>query len=222
MFRLAPPGVGVHFTRMVARGITGSHDGQEERNLSQIAHLDENVEMLALVQPAVIVLAHTATSYTLGRQAEAELVERMHRSTGIPFITAFGSVLQALAELGARRIALATPYSEHWTERGRRHLQDHGVQVVSSGRLENVRNIYLETPERAAELVRRVDSPQAQAVFISGVGMPTIDVLQSLEDEIGKPVLSSASAMMWNALRIAKVRNFVLGFGTLLSKERKP
>jgi len=52
--------------------------------------------------------------------------------------------------------------------------------------------------------------------------MPTIDVLQSLEDEIGKPVLSSASAMMWNALRIAKVRDFVPGFGTLLSTERKP
>ncbi len=221
LFRLAPAGVSVHFDRMVARGITGSHDGQEERNLSQIAHLDENVEMLALVHPAVIALAHTATSYTLGRQKEAELVARIGRETGIAFITAFGSVVRALAELGAARIALATPYSEHWTQRGRQNLIDYGLQVVSYGRLENVRNIYEETPERAAELVHRVDTQDAQAVFISGVGMPSIDVLQSLEDAIGKPVISSVSAMMWNALRLAGVSEPVPGFGTLLARGRE-
>ncbi len=40
MMQLAPRGVSLHFTRMVAHGATGSLQGQEERNLSQIAHLD--------------------------------------------------------------------------------------------------------------------------------------------------------------------------------------
>src|SRR5216110_46728 len=110
MIALAPPEVSVHFTRMVAHGasgsIPGSHYGQEERNRTQIAHLAENVELLAMVAPKVIVLAHTATSYTLGRQGEAELVERMQRQTGIPFITAFASVLAALEYLKVKRIAL--------------------------------------------------------------------------------------------------------------------
>src|SRR5207244_4749853 len=106
MIALAPPRVSVHFTRMVAHGAAGSHQGQEERNRSQIAHLAENVALLAMVAPKVIVLAHTATSYTLGREGEAELVERMQRQTGIPFITAFGSVLAALEYLKVKRIAL--------------------------------------------------------------------------------------------------------------------
>src|SRR6202171_2689517 len=100
---MRPPQVSVHFTRMVAQGgvgrEAGSHHGQEERNRSQIAHLSENVALLAMVAPKVIVLAHTATSYTLGKEGEAELVARMQRETGIPFITAFGSVLAALAPL---------------------------------------------------------------------------------------------------------------------------
>src|SRR4249920_2847456 len=112
MVRLAPTGVSVHFTRMVAHGVAGSHEGQEERNRTQIAHLDENVALLAMVKPAVIVMAHTASSYTLGKEGEAKLVERLERSSGIRFITAFGSVIQALAHLGARRVALATPYDE--------------------------------------------------------------------------------------------------------------
>src|SRR5438445_9626512 len=106
MIALAPPRVSVHFTRMVAHGAAGSHQGQEERNRSQIAHLGENVALLAMVAPKVIVLAHTATSYTLGKDGEAELVARMQAQSGIAFITAFGSVLAALAHLNVKRIAL--------------------------------------------------------------------------------------------------------------------
>jgi maleate isomerase len=215
VFRLAPPGTTVHFTRMVAGGATGSHEGQEERNRSQIVHMEECAQLLALVKPAVIVLAHTATSYTLGKAAEAALVERIARATGIPFITAFGSVLAALAHIEVKRVAVGTPYSEEWTRRGKAHLEAHGIEVSSVGRLENVSNIYDETPERAYELGRRVDVPAAQAVFLSGVGMPTVEVLERLERDLGKPVISSASAMVWNALRVAGVRAQVSGYGSL-------
>ena len=218
MIRLAPPGVTVHFTRMVAHGEAGAHHGQEERNRTQIAHLDENVALIAMVKPAVIVMAHTATSYTLGKEGEAKLVERLERSSGIPFVTAFGSVIRALAHLGARRVALATPYSAEATLRSKAHLEVHGVAVPAWGQLDNVKNIYEETAERAHALARRVDAPEAQAVFISGVGMPSIDVLERLERELGKPVISSASAMMWSALRTAGVRTPVKGFGRLLSE----
>ena len=101
VIRLAPRGVSVHFTRMVAHGETGSLEGQEERNRTQIAHLDENVALLAMVKPSVIVLAHTATSYTLGRDGEQALVERLTREHGIPLITAFGSADNAVAALKA-------------------------------------------------------------------------------------------------------------------------
>src|SRR3982074_3012379 len=205
MIALAPPQVSVHFTRMVAHGAAGSHQGQEERNRSQIAHLSENVALLAMVAPKVIVLAHTATSYTLGKKGEAELVARMQRETGIPFISAFGSVLAALAHLNVKRIAFGTPYDADATAKGKASLEAHGIEVVSVGRLENVKNIYEETAERAHGLARRIDVPQAQAVFLSGVGMPTIATLERMERDLGKPVVSAAAAMMWNALRVAGV-----------------
>jgi maleate isomerase len=217
MMQLAPPGVSLHFTRMVARGTTGSHQGQDDRNRTQIAHLDDNASLLAMVKPQVMVMAHTATSYTLGKDGEAELVARMERAHGIRFITAFGSVIEALARLGIQRVAYATPYNEETTLRGKTHLEAHGLQVVAYGILPNVTNIYDETAERAYALARQVDVAEAQAVFLSGVGMPTIAALDMLERDLGKPVLSSASAMMWNALRIARVRDSVKGAGRLLA-----
>ncbi|MBV7485006.1 hypothetical protein [Bordetella sp. BOR01] len=206
MMQLAPQGVSLHFTRMVAHGTAGAHDGQEDRNRTQIAHLAENTALLAMVKPGVIVMAHTATSYTLGKDGEAAMVERMRREHGIPFITAFGSVLAALRHLGVERVAYATPYNQQVTARGKAHLESHGLQVVSHGMLPGVSNIYDETAERAYQLARQVDCPEAQAVFLSGVGMPTIAVLDLLERDLGKPVISSASAMMWNALRAIGLR----------------
>src|SRR5579863_4999208 len=216
MMELAPEGVSLHFTRMHAEGPAGTHTGQEERNLSQVASVPDCVKLLAMVSPRVIVMAHTATSYTLGREREAELVTRMEAASGARFITAFGSVLAAFAHLGVRRVAYGTPYSAEMTARGKVHLETCGLDVVSSGHLANVRNIYEETSERAYTIGRQVDHPDADVIFLSGVGMPTLDALKPLEDDTGKVVVSAASAMMWDALRTAGVNCNINGYGRLL------
>ncbi len=216
MMELAPEGVSLHFTRMNADGPTGTHTGQEERNLSQVASLPDCVKLLAMVSPRVIAMAHTATSYTLGQQREAELVAQMEAIGGTRFITAFGSVLAAFSHLGVRRIAYATPYSAEMTARGAQHLETCGLTVVNSGHLANVRNIYEESSERAYAIGRQVDHASADVIFLSGVGMPTLDVLQVLEEDTGKPVISAASAMMWHALRTAGVHSGIKGYGQLL------
>jgi maleate isomerase len=217
MAELTPPGVSLHFTRMSAEGPAGTHAGQEERNRSQVESIPACVRLLSMVGPGVIVLAHTATSYTLGEAREAALVAEMEALGNARFITAFGGVLAALNALGVRRIAYATPYSAEMTARGRRHLEKCGVNVVNSGHLDNVRNIYQENSERAYAIARQVDHPDAEAIFLSGVGMPTLDALPVLEDDTGKPVISAASAMMWHALRTAGIRHQFSGYGRLLS-----
>jgi len=217
MNAMAPPGVSVHVSRLFTRDAGGGvHEGQEERTRSQIAHIDEPVRLLAMARPNVIVLAHTATSYALGRSAEAELVQRLEARHRIPFATAFGSVAAALDRLGVKRVALGTPYSEAITLAGKAHLEECGFDVINYGRLENVRDIYEETPERAYQLGRAVDRPTAQAIFLSGTGMPTISILEVLERDLGKPVISAASAMMWQALRSAGIDPTRPGYGRLL------
>ena len=217
MIALAPPGVSVHFHRMVARGTPGAPDGQEARNRMMLDHIDESVEMLALVKPDIIVIAHTATSYHLGHGKEAELLTRLQQASGTRIVTAFGSVVRALERLGVRKLALGAPYARETTLEGKAHLEAHGFEVVRFANLEGVVNIYDVTAERAYRLARSVDSAEAEAVFLSGTGMPTLPVLEALEQDLGKPVLSSASAMMWHALRLAGVAAPIAGYGRLLT-----
>ena len=68
----------------------------------------------------------------------------------------------------------------------------------------------------AYQLGRAVDVPTAQAVFLSGTGMPTVKILATLEQDLCKPAISANSAMMWHALRLAGVRHRVSGYGRLL------
>ncbi len=217
MMALAPAGVSLHFNRMVARGVPGAPDGQSERNRMMVGNIDATVEMLTQVKPDVIVLAHTATSYYLGRDGETDLLARLEQSSGTRVVTAFGSVLRGFERLGVRKLALGAPYSRETTLQGKAHLEAHGLQVVNFDNLKDVTNIYDETAERAYSLARRVDCAAAEAVFLSGTGMPTLPVLEALEQDLGKPVISSASAMMWHALRTAGVRQPIPGCGRLLT-----
>ena len=76
MYKLAPDGVSVHFARMVARGPVGTLENLKSRAASHLEHMDATVEMLASVEPDVICLGHTATSYALGKDGEEAFVRR--------------------------------------------------------------------------------------------------------------------------------------------------
>jgi maleate isomerase len=217
MIAMAPQGVSLHFHRMLARGTPGSLEGQTERNRSMIESIDGAAELLAMVKPDVIVVAHTATSYHLGRRGEADLLGRLERSTGRRVVTAFGSVVRALERLNVRKLSLGTPYSPEVTLQGKAHLEAHGFEVVKFDNLKGIENIYDTTAEQAYGLARTVDAGDADVVFLSGTGMPTVSVLELLEQDLGKPVISSASAMMWHALRLAGVGQPIAGYGRLLT-----
>jgi maleate isomerase len=217
MIAMSPEGVSVHFHRMVAHGTPGSLSGQSERNRTMIEHIDGGIELLAMVKPDVLVVAHTATSYHLGSHGETDLLHRLEKSTGLRVVTAFGSVVRALERLKIRKLALGTPYSAEVTLQGKAHLEAHGFEVVKFDNLKGVENIYDTTAEHAYAVARSVDTEDAQAVFLSGTGMPTVSVLEVLEQDLGKPVLSSASAMMWHAMRLAGVGQPITGYGRLLS-----
>ena len=214
---VVPHGVSVHYTRMTASGPTGTHVGQRERNLSQLESVDGCVELLQTLSPSVIALAHTATSYTLGQTGEAEMVSRIEKKYGCRFITAFGSSLEAFRHLNIKKIGYATPYSEETTKEGKQHIEACGLKVLKVARLDNVINIYHETPERAYMAGRSAFHEDADAIYLSGVGMPTLEALQQLENDTGKVVLSATSCMMWNALRISGVREPISGYGRLLA-----
>src|SRR5262249_46813449 len=117
---------------------------------------------------------------------------------------------------GGRRRAPGTPYPEWISGQGKAYWEAAGFEIAGYHRLENVTDIYAENEERAYLLARQADAPEADAVLLSGTGLPTVAVLETLERDLGKPVVSSNQASLWQALRVPGVRESIAGYGRLL------
>jgi maleate isomerase len=80
-----------------------------------------------------------------------------------------------------------------------------------------VANIYAETEARAYTLGREADTETAEAVLISGTGLPTAGIVERLERDLAKPVVTSQAATLWYALRTLGIERPVMGYGRLLA-----
>jgi maleate cis-trans isomerase len=156
-YRMAPPGVSVHFARLgsgEAAGAAGAAEGMEARARAYVESLPASARTLAEVTPAVVVLAHTAASYVTGFAREGTLAARLDALAGAPAVTAPGAVLAALRRFGVKRLALATPYPESISALARAYWEAAGFEITAYRRLEGMTNIYEETEERAAQPAR--------------------------------------------------------------------
>src|SRR2546425_1257831 len=138
LYRMAPAQVTIHFARLdsgAESGDPGSRTAMEDRTRAYLAGLPLVARGLAQVRPAVVVLAHTASSYANGFANEPALVERLSSLTGAPGVTAAGAVRAALQHLGAKRLALGTPYQESVSLQGRAYWQAAGLGIGRYRRL---------------------------------------------------------------------------------------
>jgi len=220
LYRMTPHGVSIHFARLDSSSSSsapGAHGGMEDRTQAYLDSLPAVAPTLGAVNPAVVMLAFTAASYSHGFAREHVLADRIASLTGSRALTAAQAIFAALQHLGVKKLALGTPYPESISALGRAYWEAAGLKVVGYARLAGVENIYDESEERAYRLARQADVPDADAVLLSGTGLPTVGVLELLERDLGKPVISSNQASLWRALRMAGVREPVAGFGRLLT-----
>jgi maleate isomerase len=221
LYRMAPRGLTIHFARLdTLAGEPGGADGMERRTLAYLESLPSATRSLAAVKPDAVVLAHTAVSYLTTFADEPALVARLRTLAGPHAFTAASAIHAALDHLGTRRLALATPYPETISTAARTYWQAAGYDVVTHRRIDTP-NIYDETEESAYALARAAATPTAEALLISGTGLPTIGIIERLEKDLGKPVVTSQTATLWHAMRLLKLSGQVSGYGRLLAGDHR-
>lgn len=216
MHLLAPAGVGVHFTRVpIDNEVTVG-------SLSPIG--DELSRAAATLLPDgiidVITYACTSGSVILGQeQVEREILKG---APGVKASSLIAGVVRALRALDVRRVAMGTPYLEEINQLEIRYLEERGIDVVSHLGLQlrydlDMSRVSLATIRR---LAHEVDAANADAVFISCGALRAIHVIEQLEAELGKPIVTSNQAMMWDVLTLAGIGDSISGYGRLLHQSR--
>ncbi len=132
-----------------------------------------------------------------------------------PMISAFA----ALEALDARRICLIMPYIDSVADAMRAYVQERcfEVPVVGSWSEPDDRKVARISPGTIRRAVRELGaSDLVDAVFVACTSLRVAEIVEEMEAEIGKPVISSNHAMAWHCLRLAGYQDEVPGFGKLL------
>jgi maleate isomerase len=180
--------------------------------------LERAAALLIWTDVDVIVFACTTGSLVHGVGWDREVSARIARASDRAATTTTTAVLDALRALGATSLAVATPYIEELNVIERQFLQASGFTVASLAGLGCATDAEIGRlePADAVSLVERVNTPEADAIFISCTNFHCLPAIASLERQLGKPVVTSNLAGAWAALRQIGVEDQIPGYGQLL------
>jgi maleate isomerase len=165
-------------------------------------------------RPGVVTFACTSGSFVSGVAGEFVLRQTMLEAGAPVATTTSGALVDALHLLGVGKLAIATPYIAAVTDRLVTFLGDNGVTTVASEGLGLLGNIWRVGYDQVVDIVRAADRPEAEALFISCTNLPTYDIVEPLEQALGKPVITANQVTMWASLRAIGRR--AVGGGRLL------
>ena len=211
-FAALPADVTLHTGRVAYRDIT------PEEQMRCVLELETESKKLADAEVDVIVFAATAPTLAKGKGYDRELIARMEDASGRPATTAATAFLDALACIGAKRIAIGAPWSRTMDKPMVAFMQAHGFTVVHSEVVGIVASIELGRvgPESAYELGLRADRPDADAIIMPGGNWRCMSIVERLEQKLGKPVLSNNAVSLWAGLRMLGRDGGIEGYGMLL------
>jgi maleate isomerase len=203
MWRWVPDGVDLYVTR--TRSLPLHADVEMARRISTAHAVEVGTRDVLAVEPDVVLYLCTSGSFVRGVAGERR-IRAVMRAAGAPVaVTTSGALLDALAHLGVREVAVASPYVPDVAARLDAYLREAGIRVLAHRGLGLDNRIWQVSRRAVHDLVLAADHDAAAAVFVSCTNVPTFDLISELEDMLGKPVLTANQVSLWAALRGAEV-----------------
>lgn len=211
-------GLAIYSTRLYVPSEDIS-EGKQEEVLELLAEqIEKGARELEAAKVHVMLYGCTSGSFFKGADWDKEIIRRIERVPKVFAVTPATGMLEALETLGVKKVSVATPYSEAMNRKLEEFLQFHGFQVLNIDglRCTSVHEIARFPKSIVYELARGVNTPDAESVLISCTNFPTIDIIEALEKDLGKPVITANQALLWSALRKLGVHGSIEGYGQLL------
>ena len=214
-FDMAPNDVAIHITRLK----TDDHTTNE--TLSK--HIEFMADAASRIQPDtkpyVISYSCTSGSIVIGEKKIKEEIKK-----GAPYaipMTLVTGVVDALEELKVKNLVVGTPYLDEINTKEAEFLINKGFSVLNIQGLNLTKGIEFGTvtPEYWIKFALEINEAAADAIFLSCGGIRSTEVIDRIEQKVGKPVITSNQAQMWSCLRRAGVEDKILGFGELFNHQ---
>jgi maleate isomerase len=214
-YKMFPEGFMIMNTTGTVRQLT---DSDFEAALQRI---DEAVKDLVDNNCDSIIFSGSPLFTRLPFGKDRELGQQLTAKYGVPVAAGLTAEVEALKAMDCKKLVVGTPYPEELNQRLKRHLEQSGFDVLQIAGYGVSKNANLtDLPVHAAyKIAKRLYAKgrEADGVFVPCPRWPTISDVQLLEDEIGKPVITSSLACCWYAMRLIDIKEKVNGYGRLMA-----
>ncbi len=216
-----PEGVVPIVTRMMLKETTVEALTKMEKDAEYAA------ELIATSKPSCVSYSCTAGAFIKGVDFDQNLIKKIQKITNTPSTTMANAVVEALKEIGAKRILLICPYNEKIVKTELSYFKKLSIDVVyhKGLGLSDTRKIYETTPWETYELTikafKEIPPGNIDAIFISCGGLRAVEIIEYVERATGIPCITSNQANAWHCLKLAGIHDPIFGFGTLLEKNKE-
>lgn len=198
-------------------------------NPEELARMDADSDRCALelsdARVDVLGYACLVAIMNMGRGYHRQSERRLHVCTvanggAAPVVTSAGALIHGLQRLGAKKIAILTPYMKPLTAMVVDYIEHEGFEVLDAISLEIADNLAVgaRDPRAPIEISRRLNTANCDAVVLSAcVQMPSLESIQPVQDRMGLPVLSAAVCTTYQMLQTLGLKTIVPNAGELLS-----
>ena len=225
---MAPEGVTIHSTR-VRIGVVMPGAATDPgialapvRAFAEPPAVDDAAELLAAAPLNAIAYGFFSSSYVLGVEGDRALQARLEKRTrGTPVVIPGLAAVRALRALGVRRLALVDPpwFSAELNRMGADYFRTQQIEVVYAAPATGLPSSqHDQDPGRLYEWVRSNVPATADAVLTGGNGFRAVGVIEALERDLGRPILTANQVTFWNALCAAGARPSITHYGRIFAE----
>ncbi len=138
----------------------------------------------------------------------------------VPLVTATDACVAALKTMGAKRIAALSPMSDVYSKSVQDYYQAMGFDVPYHAGLQvkKPEDIIKVSLDDALDGFRKLDHDDVDTFLHVGAALGIVDMVEDLEKELGRPIVSTNIATYWYALRQHGILDPLEGFGELARK----
>ncbi len=230
---MAPRGVSVHAARVTASAPWARwRENRTDVDLSD--DLQRGCRQFAAMRLSAVVVAHTSSSVVGGKGWDAAAVSALSAALGAGVVASTNG-RDTLAALGASRVKrpfLVLPpwFPDDTVKAAIRYYTEHGFEPAAHLRVDPGRKWRDLPPGELTGLgmgmeqeieplyaqIRATCPPAADGVLIAGTGFRCVAILEALEQDLGRSVISANQASLWHCLLLSGVQAPVAGYGNLL------
>jgi maleate isomerase len=222
---LRPPNVSFHTARIFINTQIGSDD-KAQRTLQQIREGSEKaVHDVCTCQPDHLIMGMSSETFVGGLKGSRELTDKMEKLSGLRVSTGSEATNLALQSIGARKIAVLTPYQPSIDAQVERYFDDLGYDMVAmkSLRCPNAVAIADVTADEILDAIAELESMaggEFDAFVQAGTNLSSWRVAGDVEERTGKPLVAINAATVWHALGELGLDQSLPGAGSVFAKGR--